>query len=210
VQGSATSTPLLPSKDWAVVYLIACDHDKAQTYRDGSELENPQNKTQREFRELLIRNIEKYTPVLIAEEHHSEILQKRKLHSVASDIAWERGIRHRFCEPSFSDKKRLGIEGLPDVPPWDRQGAMCGYFQREWPIREEFWIRRLGEDTQKSIFFICGAGHRETLRRRLERAGIKVRIIAKRFGAQRMPASDYMAYKVAYKDLRRNGFPPIP
>jgi ActR/RegA family two-component response regulator len=86
---------------------------------------------------------------------------------------------------------------------------MYSYFDREWPIREELWIDRLGEDIHKRVLFVCGANHRETLRRRLESRGIEVKIVEKRSGASRMSESDFPAYKAAYKDLRRNGFLPI-
>ena len=198
-----------------MLYLVACDHDKAQTYREGTKLNGPENKTRKEFRELLIKTIEEYDPALIAEEHHPEFLKRNRLKSIALEVASERRICHRFCEPSISERRKLGIdEELPFFSPhtpgdWsDRIGTIQESYRHDfahrWPIREEFWIAQLGEDIQKKALFICGAGHRETLRKRLETRGVEVKIIAKRFGAARMRESDF----AVYREIRRNGFPP--
>jgi hypothetical protein len=194
-----------------VVFLIGCDHVATQTYPEGTELDDPQNTTQREFRELLVRAIEKHDPLLIAEESHPEFLKKRKKRSVVIEVASVAGVCHRFCDPSLEERRRLGIsDGPPYAPPgWDNHKEMYNYFLREWPVREEFWIGQLGDEIQKRILIACGAGHRETLRRRLERRGILVKIIEKRFGATRIWDGDFPAYKAAYKDLRRKGFPPV-
>jgi hypothetical protein len=199
-----------------VVYLIVCDHVAAQTYPVGSGLDDPQNATQREFRKLLIKTIENYDPTLIAEEYDPYILKNQGRQSVALEVATERHVCHRFCEPSLSDRRELGIdEDLPFLGPltlgewFDRieteQEAFRHDFAHRWPVREEFWIKRLGDDIHKKVLFICGAGHRETLRRRLESRGIKVKIIEKRFGASKMRESHF----AAYRDVRRNGFPPV-
>jgi hypothetical protein len=195
-----------------VVFLIGCDHVAAQTYPEGSELDNPRNSTQREFRELLIRAIEKHHPFLIAEEYHPEFLKRRRQRSVAVEVASEVNISHRFCDPSLEDRERLGIsDGPPCAPPgWDnREKRMQEYFLSEWPIREEFWISQLGEDIHKNVLFVFGAGHRETLRRRLERRAIEVKILEKRFGVSNIWDGDFPAYRAAYRELRHNGFPPI-
>jgi hypothetical protein len=196
-----------------VVFLIGCDHRAAQTYPESSDLDNPQNRIQREFRLLLIRAIEKHHPSLIAEEYHPEFLKRLRQNSVAVEVASEVNITHRFCDPSLENRKRLGIsDGPPSAPPgWDNpEKRMQEYFLSEWPIREEFWISQLGKDIHKNVFFVLGAGHRETLRRRLERRAIEVKILEKRFGVSNLWVGDFPAYRAAYRELRRNGFPPIP
>ena len=194
-----------------MVFLIACDDDRAQTYPSGSGLDDPQNGTQREFCERLTKAIQTHHPVLVAEEFHPEFLQRRNLRSVVFDVASAANIRHRFCDPSLEDRERLGIsDGPPHAPPgWDNHERMRMYFLHEWPIREEFWISQLGEDVHKRVLFVCGAGHRGTLRRRLNRRAIEVKIVEKRFGILNIWNGDFPAYKAAYRDLRRNGFVPI-
>jgi len=195
-----------------VVFLIGCDHIAAQTYPEGSELDNPQNSTQRAFKELLIRTIEKHDPFLIAKEYHPEFLKRRGRRSVAFKVALETNISHRFCDSSLVDRERLGIsDGPPFAPPgWDnREKRMQEYFLCEWPIREEFWISQLGEDIHKNVLIVLGAGHRETLRRRLERRAIEVRTLDKKFGISNIWDGDFPAYRAAYRELRSNGFKPV-
>ncbi|MGD0890432.1 MAG: hypothetical protein ABR923_02775 [Terracidiphilus sp.] len=165
-----------------MVFLIGCDHVSAQTYPEGSKLDDPSNKTQCEFKNLLIIAIEKYRPLLIAEEHHPEFLKKRRQCSIAFEVASEKNICHKFCDPSLDDRERLGIsDGPPHAPPgWDNHKKMQDYFLHEWPIREEFWISKMVEDVHRRILFIFGAGHRETLRRRFESRAIQTRIVEKK------------------------------
>jgi hypothetical protein len=198
-----------------MIFLVGCDHTAAQTYAEGSRLDDPKNKTQKEFRELLINTIRIYNPDLVAEEYDPSILKWKRRHSVAQEVAAEQHICHRFCEPSPSDRRELGIgDDLPFFGPsvpgnwFDRIATPQESFRHDiahrWPIREEFWIVRLGEDINKSILFLRGAGHRETFRRRLEARGIEVRVIVKRFAVSKMQESDFDVYK----DVRRNGFSP--
>jgi hypothetical protein len=193
-----------------VIYLIGCDHDAAQTYIEGSR----PDRTHEEFRKLLFKTIRNHEPELIIEELHPDSLKARNRQSIAFQVALEMRTSHRFCDPYGEERRLLEIsDGPPCIPPdpsYDsfRNKAMFKYFRHEWPIREEFWIGKLGEDIHRSILFICGAGHRETLRRRLERRAVEVKVIEKRFGAVDIWKGDFPAHKAAYKDLRRNGFLP--
>ena len=194
-----------------MIYLIGCDHNTAQTYLIGSGLDD----THKEFRRLLLKAIQEHKPELIAEEHYPDSLKEQERHSIAYEVASENCICHRFCEPSPSKKKKLGVGRGINIPNFSslassyQQNFECyrHIFAHRWPIREEFWITQLGDDIHRRVLFICGAGHRETLRRRLKSRGIEVKIIrnAKRFGASEMPKSHF----AAYKDVRRNGFPPV-
>jgi hypothetical protein len=194
-----------------MVYLIGCDHFTAQTYPEGGELGDPANTTQRKFSELLIKSIEVFSPDLIAEELHPSSLRAQRRRSVAFEVASGNRTTHRFCEAYGEERRKLGISDAPPYAPpdWDNHEPMRRYFSHEWPIREEFWISQLGEDIHKRTLFICGAGHRETLRRRLERRAIEVKIIEKRFGALSIWNGDFPAYKAAYRDLRRSGFQSV-
>ena len=194
-----------------LVFLIGCDHKAAQTYPEDSGLDDPKNETQKKFRELLIRSIKIYAPSLIAEESHLDALRSLKRRSVAFEVARQQQLRHIFCDPYGGERDSLEIsDGPPGIPhEFDSRRRMQKYFSCEWPIREEFWIRKLGEDIYRRVLFVCGAGHRETLRRRIESRAIQVKIIEKRFGVFNIWNGDFPAYKAAYRDLSRNGFLPV-
>jgi len=213
-----------------MVYLFGCDHNCAQTYSAESALDDPQNETQRQFRELLVKAIEEYDPALIAEERHPDVLRLLALRSVAFEAATDKRIPHRFCEPSSMEKNDLGIDGGPptqdleidpDIDPFLREQPLniqTGSTHDKWRryighhcrIREEFWIDQLGEELNKRVFFVIGAHHRETLRRKLQSRGFEVRIVkdAKRVGICKSSMMPKVAFD-AYKDIRRNGFSPV-
>jgi hypothetical protein len=122
-------------------------------------------------------------------------------------VAFVMDIPHRFCDPSKSEKERLGIahskpayiNGTPEC-----HKEWCEYFGKQWLVREEFWINKLGTYINDRVLFICGANHRWTFRRRLDAKGIAVIIIEKKFGLSSRPTKVEFE---AYKCVRRNGFP---
>jgi hypothetical protein len=198
-----------------MVYLIGCDHKNAQTYRNDSSLTAPENHRQAELKEIILAAIVRYQLDLIAEEANADILRNTQRQSVVYEAACESGIAHRFCEPTWDEKNELSIEeDLPffgPCPPseWEACIPSLNVSRRHdiahrWPVREEFWINRLGDKLHQNVLFICGDAHRWTFRRRLEARGVRVRLIAKRVGAQALP-QDYFE---AYREVRQKGFPP--
>jgi hypothetical protein len=198
-----------------VVYLIGCDHRKAQTYRNNSELADPENSTQFEFKAIVANAIRKHHPLLVAEEMHMDILKATQRRSVAAEAAVEAGVPHRCCDPNWDEREALGIEDdLPFLGPsvpseWVRKigterEAMLHDIAHRWAVREKFWIKQLGEDINRPLLFICGDGHRWTLRRRVEALGIAVAVIGKKLGAAPMSPE----YFDAYRQVRYYGFPP--
>lgn len=199
-----------------MLYLIGCDHRNAQTYRQGSSLSDPENRERAEFRDLIKAAAERYRPVLIGEEANADILRSTQRHSVVYDAADEIGIRHRFCDPTWDERSELSIEEeLPFLGPnppleWvavipSPDAAYRHEIAHRWPVREEFWIDRLGDDLKYDVLFICGDAHRWTFRLRLEAKRIEVRVIAKRVGAQPLSQS----YFAAYREVRRVGLAPV-
>ena len=198
-----------------MVYLIGCDHRKAQTYRNDSSLTDPENRGQAKLKEIILAAVVSYQLDLIAEEANADILRATQRQSVVYEAACEGGITHRFCEPTWDEKNELSIEeDLPffgPCPPseWEahipsRDVSRRHDIAHRWPVREEFWIDRLGDQLHQNVLFICGDAHRWTFRRQLEARGVKVKLIAKRVGAQTLP-QDYFE---AYREVRRKGFPP--
>ena len=198
-----------------MVYLIGCDHRKAQNYRNGSALTDPENHGQVELKKLILSVVTRHQVCLIAEESNADVLHRSQSQSVVYEAACEAGVEHRFCDPTPEERDELSIETeLPFYGPcspfeWEvRIPSVDITYRHEiahrWPIREEFWIHSLGDDIHQNLLFICGDAHRWTFRRRLEAKGIKVELIAKRVGAERLDQDFFNAYR----EVRRNGFPP--
>lgn len=198
-----------------MLYLIGCHHQKAQTYRQCRSLTDPKGPGHLELSELIRDAVARYHPVLIGEEASAELLRNSGSCSIAYDTAHEIGIPHRFCDPTFDQRRELSIDDdLPFQGPchpieWETlvpslDAATRHDIAHRWPVREEFWIDTLGNDLNHDVLFISGAAHRWTFRRRLEAKGIKVKVIAKRVGARPLPL-DFFA---AYREVRRVGFAP--
>lgn len=209
---------IVRKEDEHMIYLIGCDHQKQQTYPEKCDLNDEACSTQRKFKQFLISAAELYKPELIAEEHNPELLHREKLRSIPLEVASEMCICHRFCDPSSEERNELGIsESPPAVPPPEaetafKKGYICAwqeYFGRDWPIRENFWIKKLEDYIHTNMLFICGAGHRETLRRRFEQRKIRVKMIKdnnRLVDSGIWNVDEFHVYREAYKKLRRNGF----
>lgn len=196
-----------------MIYLIGCDHRRAQTYPEASSLDS----VQAEFRDFLIQTISTHKPNLIAEEHHPETLRLKGCCSIAREVAEENHISHRFCDPSLSEKHALGIgEYLPFLgpctnPDWQSQistpyDAHRHDIAHRWPIREDFWINMLDGDISGTTLFICGALHICSFSKRLQCKGVKVEILEAQFG---VPSSTYQGEEYeAFRAVQSNNFPP--
>jgi hypothetical protein len=92
-----------------VVYLIGCDHRKAQTYRNGSSLTDAENSEQAELKKLILAAAACYKPELIAEEANTTILRSTQWHSVV----YEAALNHRLVAQT-SAVYRQGLLIEPD------------------------------------------------------------------------------------------------
>jgi hypothetical protein len=206
-----------------VIYLIGCDHDKTQSAPRGIWDDNHNI-----FAAAVLNVIQNCNIVLIAEEEHPCYLKQKGLRSVAFDvltnmnkIGMATNITHRFCDPSPTERKRLGIyEDLPHLSPGSYDSELLNLMPtatdaykheigHRWPIRENYWIKQLGCDLNNDVLFICGALHRMTFKHRLEAKEIKVKIVAKRVGHSKGAVASELNFEEfsAYKEVARKGFP---
>jgi len=210
-----------------MIYLVGCKHN-LQTYNAASKYFP---KAQAAFRAFIENAILANNISLVAEELADpfEPDVSRPERGSRSSVAWNlvndlkrtMVIEHRYCEPSPADKSLRGIGGgFPFIEePCDRDFKDLIHSDREahlhdiahrWPVREKFWIERLGSDLHQQVLFICGALHRCTLGNRLRAIGVETKVIVKLFqydqGLLRSHVS--AAEFAAYKQVRRHGFPP--
>lgn len=197
-----------------VLYLIGCDHRNAQNYGKNTTLGDRRNQTQLQFKKFLLDCVLRYRPVVLCEENNEDIMQRTGQQSVVAEVASELGIRHIHCDPTLDERYRLFIgEDLPFLGPapssWMSLIKTIGEsyshdIAHRWPIREEFWVGRLGKHLNSTVLFVCGDAHRWTFRRRLESRGIQVTVVGKRIGAKPLNETFFNAYR----SVRRFGFPP--
>ena len=195
-------------------FLAGCNHKNAQFYCNNTNLDDPQNQARLQFKRFLLECIDRYQPVVVGEENNEDIMRRTNQRSVVTEAASESGTRHIYCDPTLDERYTLLIgEELPFMGPapssWMSEIKTIGEsyshdIAHRWPIREEFWIRTLGEYLNSAVLFVCGDAHRWTFRRRLESRGIQVKIVGKRLGAK--PLDD--TFFNAYWRVRRFGLPP--
>jgi hypothetical protein len=198
-----------------VVYLMGCDHQTAQTYPIATSLVSSENATRFQFKILILDLLKKHAITAVAEENSAELLRRSGRRSVPFEAAQQANACHIYCDPTPDEREKLHIEeDLPFFGPsapaeWQTRirsvdESYLHDIAHRWPIREDFWLDQLTEHLQEAVLFVCGDAHRCTFRRRLEKRGIEVKIVAKRYGAA--PLSK--RYFTAYKRVRRDGFPP--
>jgi hypothetical protein len=86
-----------------MLHIIGLNHC-AQARTPGSELAEEQQVPS----DCLIRTMEQVRPAFISEEDSEEARTKRGKVSVAKGIADEKGIDHRFCDPTDAQRQAIG------------------------------------------------------------------------------------------------------
>jgi hypothetical protein len=139
--------------------------------------------------------VEEVRPVLIAEEDSEEALANRGQMSIAKSLASEFGINHLFCDPTRTQRLAMGYrdgQGLEwDLFVHDNAGLSNREIQlkaraieigRYFPMRERFWLERIGNHRDEDIVFVCGDGHVASFCRLLDAEGIRYRVVERGIG----------------------------
>ena len=176
----------------ALVALIGLNHD-AQARPVGTGFTAAQG----EFLSSLRRAVSQVRPALIAEEDSRWALRTRRRISIAEQVARRSRIEHRFCDPDEQERQAIGYkggdrleldlwmhnaEGLPDDEVFLRARAI--EIGRYFPIRERFWLSRLGDLHGARIVFICGDAHVDGFGALLRRKGAKVLELGRGIGGK--------------------------
>ena len=158
-----------------MIYIVGIHHELQ--YWDGSG--NPFLAAFREWNDTLKLSV-------IAEELNQEAIEKqqqylgRALESTAQQAASLLGLEHRFCDPNTSERAALGILTTKDLR--KKLGLRAGenedFLRKEekrlyWPLREKFWLERIGDRSEEEILFICGACHVESFLSLVKSTGLK-------------------------------------
>lgn len=173
-----------------MLHIIGLAH-RAQARRPEGQL----TEAQEAFAGSLRRTIEQVRPVFIAEEDSEEALAERHGVSIAKEIADEKGIEHRFCDPTREQRSAIGYKdgqaleleifmhddtGLSNEEIRNRARAI--EIGRYFPVREWFWLERLNGCRDHDAVFICGDAHIDSFGRLLESKGIQHRVVERGIG----------------------------
>jgi hypothetical protein len=170
-----------------MLYIISVAHRAQAKPLDACETE-----AQKSFEQILRDTIERIQPTLVAEEDCEESLKDRREISIAKRVADEKGIEHRFCDPNKRERRDIGYKdqgtcqrevfmgdnrGLSSEEVRVRGNAI--FVGRQFPVREGFWLERLGDCRDRVAIFICGEGHvkNDGFRTLLASRGIPYKVI---------------------------------
>ena len=118
----------------------------------------------------------------IAEELSVEAIPKLGgTDSVARLVSQDIGIKHLFCDPTSSERVEIGIRSEDTIKQLLQIGKLMNAnesrevdaeLKRDWPAREEFWLRKLRTLRASNILFIVGSDHVKTFSELLDRQRI--------------------------------------
>jgi len=177
-----------------MIYIIGLDHE-AQFRRQCERMTEAQELLANRLRDVAKR----IRLAFIAEEASEEGMESCSADSsIPKEIANENGLSHIFCDPTNEERRQIAyphFRAIRDAARYrskmegDRlseeeidtkaQAIEVGCY---FPIREKFWIERLGELFGRDGIFVCGDGHVKSFGRLLKGTGIDSTESARRIG----------------------------
>jgi hypothetical protein len=182
-----------------MLYLIGVAH-RAQARKPNVGKTGAQHT----FESYLRRTIQEVRPVFVAEEDNEEFLADRGELSIAAEVAGEIGIEHRFCEPNKSQRSVIGSKNFTsialDLAMAERLSddelalkARAIEIARYFPLRERFWLERLGGCRSVVAVFVCGDIHIGSFGRLLETEGVEHAVLKRGIGVSEKDDPYYRA-----------------
>jgi hypothetical protein len=173
----------------SLLYLIGCNHavqfKNAQLFGESERV-----RMKREaFKVHVAEMIDKLGIEILAEEFSDEAKRESQARNFAKDVAeatdqpfdweterqqfdWEtelqkfskaKGIDHRFCDPTSTERQALDIEVDP------RKET-----ESDRRKREQVWLSRIADYKCRRVLFVCGDNHYDAFAQLLENNGFNV------------------------------------
>src|SRR4030095_15226495 len=116
------------------------------------------------FESYLESVIKQYNIDLLAEEFSKELVVRNdSKFSTLEIVAGRTKKRHIFCDPDEQTQIKLGIKG-------DKDG------------REKIWLKKILEEKEDVVLFICGRDHVNTFVDKIENEGHEVHVLKSDWG----------------------------
>jgi hypothetical protein len=168
-----------------MIHLMGVDHARAQRKSRGLAL----TELQRHYKSLVETAIQSLKPDLLAEEDHPSYLAADGAESILVSIAESHDLPHIFVEADRTTQISIGYKDLNMIHDLlAARGtpsaivANAHKFAHQFPIREQFWLERLGKTAASNILLIFGDSHFTTLTALLNARKIPFSIVAERVG----------------------------
>jgi len=183
-----------------LIHLIGVDHFKAQRKKCGVA----PTELQRQYQAIVESAIQSLHPDLLAEEDHPSYLSADGAESILQPIAQSHGIPHLFVEADRATQKELGYKTVDILKTLliargdhSATAASAHKIAHQFPIRERFWLRELGDTAQKNVLLVFGDLHLTTFTNLLAADAIPYNIFAERIGIDPATDSEYEALQYA-------------
>ena len=159
-----------------MIYIVGTNHELQHTGPPFRVPAETANKAREDLKAYLRELATEIRPAIIAEEFCQDVLNIKNANSNVKAVADELGIEHRFCDPGFQERRRLGLppHGTEDCDPSDRR--------RFDAIREAYWLKRLSDVLAQTVLFVCGADHVAGFSRLLREKRIVAEVREEYFG----------------------------
>jgi hypothetical protein len=110
------------------------------------------------FKAYVLEVIEKFGIAVLAEEFNDDGKRLwRVSETTLEQIAKNKGIEHRFCDPTAVEREENEIE------------------KSDSDKREQFWLTRIQDCKDKNVLFVCGDDHFDSFSKKLNAAGFDVK-----------------------------------
>jgi|SRR5580700_1775423 hypothetical protein len=181
-----------------MIYLIGVEHGVQSISVDGEETAD-----HTKYRRCLEQAVRLYRPTVVAEEYSDDALSKAKLvkntqqEFFTRKIARACNVGHLLCDTDRETKCSMGYQGesgwqmlllnlWTPQPQSDMEllGAALEVL-KDFPLRENYWLRRLEHVLLHELVFVCGDYHVDTFGNRLRENGIQSQVVERQIG---MPA----------------------
>jgi hypothetical protein len=178
-----------------MIYLIGVEHG-VQSISVGDE----ETADHIKYRLCLEQTIDKYRPTIVAEEYsddalnQSAIVRHRPQEFFTRKITTAKSVNHILCDPGRRIKYSMGYQ---EHTGWEMQISRLGTRKspsdrkllaaalevlKDFPLREDYWLRQLKDVLQQEVAFVCGDYHVDTFGARLKDNGTPSQVVERQIG----------------------------
>jgi hypothetical protein len=145
-----------------MVYLVGVDH---QVQHNGPPMSQARKDATLDFSTFLKAKAKELNISMLAEEFNEDALKGSQASTATvNEVAKELGLKHLFCDPTYIQRKELGI-------------------YKDNHKRECFWLSCLEDHLVcEKIIFVCGRDHLESFEAKLVEKGFRAEILPEKFG----------------------------
>jgi len=144
------------------VCIVGVNH-RIQWWPPPDELGSGWKRRLTDFETYLDDQCQRFNVDLLAEEFNKEMLRNsRSVRSCAKAVADNRGISHRYCDPTMDERNRDRVDSVEK--------------------RMHVWLQRILATSSQRVLFVCGDDHVEDFATLLKETGHQATPLSSHWG----------------------------